>query len=153
MKRKQKLPFEPKVFLSKVNGGRTLSDYRKNQIVYAQGDPADSVFYIQSGKAKKIVVSEQGKEAVVALFGAGDFFGKRWVADVRWYQIFPQLRMIPHPRCICDTDMCLTCIEPDGLGHDRRIFECPRCKHWTVEIIKYRAKPIDIPTACPLPIP
>ena len=41
----------------------------------------------------------------------------------------------PHPRCVCDSDMCLTCIEPDGFGHDRRIFECPRCKHWTVEII------------------
>ena len=46
--------------------------------------------------------------------------GKRWVADVRWHQIFPQLRMIPHPRCVCDTGMCLTCIEPDGLGHHRR---------------------------------
>ena len=72
----KKLPFDPKVFLSKVDGGRTISAYRKDRFVYAQGDPADSVFYIQNGKAKKIVVSEQGKEAVVALFGAGDFFGE-----------------------------------------------------------------------------
>lgn len=76
MKSNNKIPFDPKVFLSKVDGGRTMSTYRKNQNVYAQGDPADSVFYIQSGKAKKTVVSEQGKEAVVALFGAGDFFGE-----------------------------------------------------------------------------
>jgi CRP/FNR family cyclic AMP-dependent transcriptional regulator len=76
MKSNNKIPFDPKVFLSKVDGGRTMSSYQKGQIVYAQGDPADSVFYIQSGKAKKIVVSEQGKEAVVALFGAGDFFGE-----------------------------------------------------------------------------
>ena len=76
MKRKGKLPFDPKVFLSKVNGGRAISDYRKDQIVYRQGDPADSVFYIQSGKVKKTVVSEQGKEAVVALLGTGDFFGE-----------------------------------------------------------------------------
>ena len=69
-------PFDPQAFLSKVNGGRTISSYRKNQIVYAQGDPADSVFYIQSGKIKKIVMSEQGKEAVVGLLGAGDFFGE-----------------------------------------------------------------------------
>jgi hypothetical protein len=41
MKRKVKLPFDPKVFLSKVNGGQTISDYRKNQIVYTQGEPAD----------------------------------------------------------------------------------------------------------------
>jgi CRP/FNR family cyclic AMP-dependent transcriptional regulator len=76
MKKNKKLPFDPKVFLSKVNGGRTITSFRKNQNVYAQGDPADSVFYIQSGKLKKIVVSEQGKEAVVALLGPGDFFGE-----------------------------------------------------------------------------
>ena len=58
MKRKAKLPFDPKVFLSKVNGGRAISDYRKDQIVYTQGEPADSVFYIQSGKVKKTVVSD-----------------------------------------------------------------------------------------------
>jgi CRP/FNR family transcriptional regulator, cyclic AMP receptor protein len=76
MKRKAKLPFDPKVFLSKVNGGKAISDYRKDKIVYAQGDPADSVFYIRSGKVKTTVVSEQGKEAVVALLGTGDFFGE-----------------------------------------------------------------------------
>jgi CRP/FNR family cyclic AMP-dependent transcriptional regulator len=76
MKRKAKLPFDPKAFLSKVNGGERISDYRKNQIVYRQGDPADAVFYIESGKVKKTVVSEQGKEAVVAVLGAGDFFGE-----------------------------------------------------------------------------
>jgi CRP-like cAMP-binding protein len=64
------------VFLSKVNGGRAVADYRKDKIVYRQGDPADSVFYIQSGKIKKTVISEQGKEAVVALLGPGDFFGE-----------------------------------------------------------------------------
>jgi CRP/FNR family transcriptional regulator, cyclic AMP receptor protein len=76
MKRKRKPSFDPKVFLSKVNGGRTISNYRKNQIIYTQGEAADSVFYIQSGKVKKTVVSEQGKEAVVALLATGDFFGE-----------------------------------------------------------------------------
>jgi CRP/FNR family transcriptional regulator, cyclic AMP receptor protein len=76
MKRKAKLPFDPQVFLSKVNGGRAISDYRKGQIVFRQGDPSDAVFYIQSGKVKTTVVSEQGKEAVVALLGADDFFGE-----------------------------------------------------------------------------
>jgi CRP/FNR family cyclic AMP-dependent transcriptional regulator len=80
MKRKGKVLFDPKVFLSKVNGGRTISDYRKDQIVYRQGDPADSAFFIQSGKVKKTVVSEQGKEAVVALLGTGDFFGEGCLA-------------------------------------------------------------------------
>jgi CRP-like cAMP-binding protein len=77
MKRAKKKPaFDPKAFLSKVNGGRTMSDYGKNQTVYRQGEPADSVFYIQKGKAKVTVLSEQGKEAVVAVLGAGDFFGE-----------------------------------------------------------------------------
>jgi CRP/FNR family transcriptional regulator, cyclic AMP receptor protein len=80
MKRKAKLPFDPQVFLAKVNGGRAVSNYRKDQIVFRQGDPADAVFNIQSGKAKKTVVSEQGKEAVVALLGPGDFFGEGCLA-------------------------------------------------------------------------
>ena len=80
MERKAKLPFDPKAFLSKVNGGRAISDYRKDQIVFRQGDPADSVFYIRSGKVKSTVVSEQGKEAVVALLGADDFFGEGCLA-------------------------------------------------------------------------
>ena|ERR1019366_6446914 len=67
MKPPKKLPFDPKVFFSKVNGGRTISDYHNNQIVYEQSKPADSVFYIQKGKAKGTVVSEQDKEAVVAV--------------------------------------------------------------------------------------
>ena len=80
MKRKAKPPFDPKVFLSKVNGGRAISDYRKDQIVFRQGDPSDAVFYIQSGKVKKTVVSEEGKEAVVALLEAGNFFGEGCLA-------------------------------------------------------------------------
>jgi CRP-like cAMP-binding protein len=74
--RKAKPPFDPKVFLSKVNGGRAISEYRKDKIIFRQGDPSDAVFYIQSGKVKTTVVSEEGKEAVVALLGTGDFFGE-----------------------------------------------------------------------------
>ncbi|HEX5227689.1 MAG TPA: cyclic nucleotide-binding domain-containing protein, partial [Bryobacteraceae bacterium] len=80
MKRKAKLPFDPKVFLSKVNGGQAVSDYRKDEVVFRQGDASDAVFYIQSGKVKKTIVSEQGKEAVVALLQAGDFFGEGCLA-------------------------------------------------------------------------
>ena len=81
MNRKGKPPFDPQVFLAKVKGGgRAISDYRKDQIVFRQGDPSDAVFYIQSGKVKKTVVSEQGKEAVVAVLGGGDFFGEGCLA-------------------------------------------------------------------------
>jgi CRP/FNR family cyclic AMP-dependent transcriptional regulator len=74
--RKETLPFDPKVFLAKVNGGRTISDYQINQVVYEQGAPADFVFYIQKGKAKVTVTSDQGKEAIVAVLEPGDFFGE-----------------------------------------------------------------------------
>ena len=72
----RKQPFDAKVFLSEVNGGRTISQYRKNQIIFAQGDPSDSIFYIQTGKVKVTVVSKQGREAIVAILGTDDFFGE-----------------------------------------------------------------------------
>ena len=75
-KRKARKPFDPKVFLSKANGGRTISTYQKNQVVFAQGDPADFVFYIHDGKVKITVLSEQGKEAVVAILGPDEFCGE-----------------------------------------------------------------------------
>src|SRR6202046_5627345 len=76
----RKPPFDPKAFLLRVNGARTIAKYREHQIVYRQGDTADAVFYIQVGKAKVTVLSEQGKEAVVAVLGPGDFFGEGCLA-------------------------------------------------------------------------
>ena len=72
--------FDPKSFLAVVGEGRGIGEYRKDQIVFSQGDPADAVFYIQSGKVKLTVVSEQGKEAVVAMLGTNDFFGEGCLA-------------------------------------------------------------------------
>jgi CRP/FNR family cyclic AMP-dependent transcriptional regulator len=71
-----KEPFDPKVFLATVNGGRTISSYRKNQKLFAQGEDADSVFYILSGKIKVTVISTLGKEAVVAILGKDEFCGE-----------------------------------------------------------------------------
>ncbi|MDA9497324.1 Crp/Fnr family transcriptional regulator [Bradyrhizobium sp. CCBAU 11357] len=68
--------FDPKTFLAKVGAGKTILELPKNQPVFRQGDVADSVFYIQSGKVKLTVVSEQGKEAVVAILEPGQFFGE-----------------------------------------------------------------------------
>ena len=69
-------PFDPKAFLAKAGRGRTLLPYRKDAVVFPQAGPADSVFYIWKGKIKVTVASAQGKEAVVALLGPGDFFGE-----------------------------------------------------------------------------
>jgi len=76
VKAKSKPPFTVATFLATVDGGRTVSTYQKNKRVFLQGDPADSVFYIQEGEVKVCVVSEQGKEAVVAIHAKGDFFGE-----------------------------------------------------------------------------
>jgi CRP-like cAMP-binding protein len=80
MASKQNPSFDPKLFLAKVGEGRSIGKYRKDQIVFSQGDPADAIFYIQKGKAKVTVVSEQGKEAVVAILGPDDFFGEGCLA-------------------------------------------------------------------------
>jgi CRP/FNR family transcriptional regulator, cyclic AMP receptor protein len=72
----RKRSFDVKAFLSTVDGGRTIATYGEGQTVFSQGDPADSVFYIEEGKVKVCVTSEHGKEAVVALHGDGAFFGE-----------------------------------------------------------------------------
>jgi CRP-like cAMP-binding protein len=68
--------FDPKAFLAIVGGGKTLLEFRKDQVVFAQGDAADTVFYIQKGRVKVVVISEQGKEAVVGILERGQFFGE-----------------------------------------------------------------------------
>jgi CRP/FNR family cyclic AMP-dependent transcriptional regulator len=74
--KKKKQPFSVKNFLSTVDGGRTVTAYRKNEKVFSQGDRADAVFYVQEGKVKVCVLAESGKEAIVALHGKGEFFGE-----------------------------------------------------------------------------
>ena len=76
MRKSGKSTFDPKVFLTTGGEGKTISKYRKNQIVFSQGQVADAVFYIQQGKVKLTVVSEQGKEAVIAILGPGQFCGE-----------------------------------------------------------------------------
>jgi CRP/FNR family transcriptional regulator, cyclic AMP receptor protein len=74
---KAKALFDPKLFLAKVGEGKTILKFDKNQVVFAQGDVADAVFYIQKGRIKVLVISEQGKEAVVGILESGQFFGDR----------------------------------------------------------------------------
>jgi CRP-like cAMP-binding protein len=68
--------FSPTVFLKTAAKGRVVATHPKKQIIFAQGDAADSVHYIQSGKVKVTVLSQGGKEAVVAILGADEFFGE-----------------------------------------------------------------------------
>jgi CRP-like cAMP-binding protein len=77
MKKKAKqVPFNAKVFLATTNGGRSLSSIGRIKVIFSQGESADAVFYIQKGQVKITVVSEQGKEAVVAVMGPDEFCGE-----------------------------------------------------------------------------
>jgi CRP-like cAMP-binding protein len=68
--------FDPRLLLTKLNSGRSSRDYQRNESVFSQGDVADAVFYIQTGKIKLTVVSKRGKEAVVAILPEASFFGE-----------------------------------------------------------------------------
>jgi len=80
MPAKRKTPFDAKIFLSLPGSGRTVANYRKDQVIFSQGAAADAVFYIQKGKVKLTVVSEQGKEAVVAVLSPDEFCGEGCLA-------------------------------------------------------------------------
>jgi CRP/FNR family cyclic AMP-dependent transcriptional regulator len=76
----KRVPFDASTFLAKAGEGTTIASYRKGQVVFAQADTADAIFYIQKGKLKLTVVSDSGKEAVIALLGVGDFLGEGCLA-------------------------------------------------------------------------
>src|ERR1700737_3654175 len=85
-KTKKKSAFDAQVFLDSVGASRRVAEFQGKQAIFSQGDPADSVIYVQKGSVKLTVVNESGKEAVVAIFGPGDFFGEGGMAGqtMRW---------------------------------------------------------------------
>src|SRR6267142_1493341 len=74
------LAFDPKAFLTRIDNGRTTREYRNKQIVFSQGDAADAVFYVQSGRVKLTVLSTRGKEAVIGVLDRESFFGEGCLA-------------------------------------------------------------------------
>jgi CRP-like cAMP-binding protein len=73
---REKSDFDPKKFLATIGEGRRVVDFSKKQTVFAQGDAADAVFFIQEGKVRLTVVSETGKEATLGILSEGQFFGE-----------------------------------------------------------------------------
>src|ERR1700690_475635 len=73
--------FDPKAFLAQTGLGRVILQYPKSKVIFAQGDPSDAVFYIQTGQVKLTVLSAHGKEATIALLGEGDFMGEGCIAS------------------------------------------------------------------------
>jgi CRP/FNR family cyclic AMP-dependent transcriptional regulator len=78
----QEIAFDVPAFLAEAGLGRKIVQLKPKQAFFSQGGPADSIFYLQSGRAKLTVVSENGKEATITLFAVGDFVGEESLATV-----------------------------------------------------------------------
>jgi CRP/FNR family transcriptional regulator, cyclic AMP receptor protein len=129
-------PFDPKAFLAKVGEGRSIVRHRKGEMVFSQGDPADAVFYIQKGKAKVSVVSEHGKEAVVAILGANDFFGEACLAG--------QARRVAAVSAM--TDAVIVRLEKEAIVrviHEEPIFSEMFIAHLLARTIRVEADLVD----------
>jgi CRP/FNR family transcriptional regulator, cyclic AMP receptor protein len=136
MKGKSEALFDPKVFLANANGGRTLAKYKKNQVIFSQGDPADSVFYIHGGKVKVTVLSGQGKEAVVAILGADEFCGEGCLAG--------QLRRIATATAMTDCEvMTVTKRTMVRVLHDEPAFSEMFVAHLLARTIRVEADLVD----------
>jgi CRP/FNR family cyclic AMP-dependent transcriptional regulator len=98
--------FDPKTFLAQTGQGRTILEYRKNNVIFAQGDPCDAVFYVQMGRVKLTVLSARGKEATIAMLSTGDFMGESCITSGR-------------PLCLSSataiTDSCVLKISKDAM--------------------------------------
>jgi CRP/FNR family cyclic AMP-dependent transcriptional regulator len=90
-----KLAFQPAAFLAKTGLGRTIVDLKKQQTIFSQGDAADAVFYVQTGKVKVTVISKHGKEATIALLGPGNFLGEECIAAIQPQRLATAVAMTP----------------------------------------------------------
>jgi CRP/FNR family transcriptional regulator, cyclic AMP receptor protein len=119
MKRK-KSAFEAEVFLPSVGASRRVEAFRKKQTIFSQGDAADSVMYVQNGSVKLTVVNEGGKEAVVAIFGSGDFFGEGGMAGQK-VRIATATAVVPTTVLIIEKDEMMRVLHTEHALSDRFI--------------------------------
>jgi CRP/FNR family transcriptional regulator, cyclic AMP receptor protein len=136
MAMKATTPSDPKSLLAKVGEGRSIEKYGKAQTVFSQGEPADAVFYIQKGKVKITVVSDQGKEAVIAILGPGDFFGEGCLAG-------QPRRMATVETMVDSTIMRLEKVVIIRLIHDDQAFSDMFTSHLLARTIRVEEDLID----------
>jgi len=86
--------FDPKAFLARVGLGRKILILRKNETAYAQGDPANEIFYVQKGQVRITVTSAHGKEATITLVGAGEFLGENCMVSAHPLRLATATAMI-----------------------------------------------------------
>jgi CRP/FNR family cyclic AMP-dependent transcriptional regulator len=121
MKSKHKsTTFDPQVYLESVGASKRVAQFRKKQAIFSQGEAADSVMYLQKGSVKLTVVNESGKEAVVAIFGSGDFFGEGGMAG-QTIRIATATAMVPTTVLIIGKDEMTRALHTDASLSDRFI--------------------------------
>jgi CRP/FNR family cyclic AMP-dependent transcriptional regulator len=119
MKSKERA-FDAEVFLQSVGASRRVEQFHKKQTIFSQGDAADSVMYVQHGSVKLTVVNESGKEAVVAIFGAGDFFGEGGMAGQK-LRIATATAVVPTTVLIIEKDEMMRVLHTELALSDRFI--------------------------------
>jgi CRP-like cAMP-binding protein len=112
----KRIPFDAEAFLASAGLGRKIVQVKPGQPVFAQGDSADSIFYLQKGRAKLTVVSTNGKEATITLLTAGDFVGEESLAGV------PGLRMATATAITACTALKIERAEMVRVIHDEHTF-------------------------------
>jgi CRP/FNR family transcriptional regulator, cyclic AMP receptor protein len=120
MKPKKKSAFDAEVFLQSVGVARKVAEFRKKQAIFSQGDAADSVMYLQKGSVKLTVVNEGGKEAVVAIFGSGDFFGEGGMAG-QTIRIATATAIVPTTVLVIGKDEMMQVLHAENSLSDRFI--------------------------------
>ena len=108
--------FDPAVFLAQAGLGRRIVQFKPKQAIFAQGNPADCVYYLQSGRAKLTVISSAGKEATITLLTAGDFVGEESIAGT------PGLRMATATAITQCTALKIERAEMLRVMHEERTF-------------------------------
>src|ERR1700739_1200526 len=120
-KAKSKKPgFDVKLFLDSAGLGRKVGKFRGKETVFAQGDPAKNVMYIQEGGVKLTVVNETGKEAVVAILGPGDFFGE-WCLSGQSNYMATASAIAPTPVLVIEKDEMMRVLHSEHAFSDRFI--------------------------------
>jgi CRP/FNR family transcriptional regulator, cyclic AMP receptor protein len=116
----KKPAFDAEVFLQSVGASRRVEEYRKKETIFSQGDSADSVMYVQNGSVKLTVVNESGKEAVVAIFGSGGFFGEGGMAGQK-LRIATATAVVPTTVLIIEKDEMTRVLHAEHALSDRFI--------------------------------
>jgi len=120
MKPKKKSAFDAQAFLESVGASRRVADFRTKQTIFSQGEGADDVMYVQKGGVKFTVVNESGKEAVVAIFGPGDFFGEGGMAG-QTFRMGTATAIVPTTVLVIEKDEMMRVLHEEHELSDRFI--------------------------------